>query len=147
MHEAQRLPLRIGARVRVVEALGDVSSDAQAIGPRQRVRLRVRVAQDVEDDAPLEVLHGDVVVALELAELVDGDDVAVREQDCDLRLLDEHLHELRIARIAREDALDDHVLFKAGRTKDLRAIHLGHAAGRNQVREQILAKRRGELRC
>ena len=113
VHETKGRACRIGAGVRVGEAVADFGGDAEAVGPRDRMASCVRVFEDVEDRPTLNEFHRDVVAALELTELIDRHDVAVAQADGDLRLVDEHLHKRWVLGVAGEDPLDDHLFFKA----------------------------------
>src|SRR5450432_4869219 len=83
----------------------------------------------------MHALHGDEVRALGLAELERLDDVRVHEQRRDLRLTNEHLRELGVARQRGQDALDDELALPALRPLDDGAEDLRHAADTDSTRE------------
>ncbi len=89
----------------------------------------------------MDVLHGDVVGAVGLAELVDLGDVRVVEARGEQRLVPEHLHELPILGEVREDALHHDVLGEPLNARLARKPHLGHAAGGELLDELIFPKR------
>ena len=62
---------------------------------------------------PVDVLHGEEVAALGLAEVEDLHHVRVVELRGQLRLAEEHLHERRVLGQVRQDALDHQRLLEA----------------------------------
>ncbi len=64
--------------------------------------------------------------------------VGMIEQRGDARLVDEHLHELRLRRQLGEDALQHHQLVEPRQRAHAREIDLRHAAGR-QVLDDLVA--------
>ena len=85
-------------------------------------------------------LHRDEVVVLDLSELVDVDDVRVRELRGELGLAEEHLHEVRRVGEVRQDALDRDASIEALEPALLGEEHLGHAAARDAPEQDVLAE-------
>src|SRR2546429_639474 len=85
----------------------DVCVIAISTGGVTRDRRTTREVQ-LRERATLEVLHRDVVGALGLAGVVDGDDVGMRERGRVLRLAGEALDELVVVRVALVEDLDRH---------------------------------------
>ena len=109
------------------------AASASGIGePGSRAR-----GEEQTERGPVDVLHGDEVAALGLAEVEDLHQVRVVELRRELRLVEEHLDELRVLRQVREDALDDQQLLEAHRPVGLGEEHLGHAAG-GELAEQLV---------
>ena len=86
--------------------------------------------------AALDHLHGDVVRALGLAAVVDGDDVRVREPGCRLRLAAEALDEEVVARVALVEDLDRDA---APELLVLGEVDVGHAAGAELPQDPVAA--------
>src|SRR5436309_3221789 len=57
------------------------------------------------------------------------------------RLVEEHVDELLVAREVRQDALQADQLLEARRAGLLGEVHLGHAAGGDELDELVLADR------
>jgi hypothetical protein len=85
-------------------------------------------AQDLVEIRAVDELHRDVVGLADAAEIERLRDVAVRQLDGDLRLVDEHLDELLVLREVRMDHLERDVLLEPGDAGGLREMDLGHAA-------------------
>jgi hypothetical protein len=79
----------------------------------------------------VDVLHREEVLARLAARVVDRDDVRVLQRRRELRLADEHLHELRILGLLAADPFEHDV--RAARID--RERHLRHAAA-SQVLDQ-----------
>src|ERR1051326_8083240 len=80
-------------------------------------------------------LHRDEVIAADLAQLIDLDDVAVEQVRRKLRFVDEELEELWALREMGMDDLQRDSLGESGRTELLRLIHGRHATFRDLVDE------------
>ena len=79
------------------EARGDVAHDAQRLG-YGHLALLLQRGREVR---PFEIRHADVLDAVDLAEIVDADDVLVGDLPCEYELLLEAaLHLARCARVA-----------------------------------------------
>ena len=83
--------------------------------------ISLSAAELLGDDAqvvPFDVLEDDeVLAALGDAEVVDLDDVAVRERRVDARLGEQHVDEALVRGEVREDALDGDELLEALRAR------------------------------
>ena len=73
-------------------------------------------------------------------EVVDLDDVAVRERRVDARLGEQHLDEALVLREVGQDALDGDELLEAFGGDDAAFEDLGHAAHGDQLEELVLAE-------
>ena len=107
--------------------------------------MRAR-AQQAERVHAVDVLERDVVLAVDLAELEDLDDLRVLQRALQLGLVDEHGEELGIGGEVRQDALDDEDLLEAVRAGLTRAEDLGHAA-HGQALEQLIPAERTGYEC
>ena len=85
----------------------------------------------------VDVLHGDVVVPVDLPEVENLPDVRVAELRRDFRLVEEHPDEVRILRQMGEDSLDYNLPLEPLDTGLLRQPHLGHTA-RGQLPHQLV---------
>ena len=80
-------------------------------------------------------LHGDEVVARHFAQLIDLDDVPVKQVRREFRFVDEKLKELRALRVMRVDDLERDALREARWPELLRLVHRRHAALGNLIDE------------
>ena len=137
MDDSERLAVVARAPVRVVEALERVAHDAQRELERQRdLLLRAAAEQRVEVE-PLDVLHRDVELVALAPEVEHLDDVRVVEARRELRLVDEHVGELRVQRELGEDLLDHAEPRRAEVGVGAREEDLGHAAPADEVEERV----------
>ena len=99
-----------------------------------------RVERGARDDVlqrlPLAVLHRDVVGAVELAPVVDADDVRVLQAGRGGRLAPEALHELLILRKPRVQQFHRHL---ATEVRVLGAVHVGHSSRAELAQDAIAA--------
>jgi hypothetical protein len=93
VHEAVELAVGRAELVRVVERCRRVRTDAR--DQRDRQALVIAVLEQLAGVHAVDELHRDEVVVLDFAELVDVDDVGVRQLRRELGLAQEHLHEVR----------------------------------------------------
>ncbi len=137
--DVQGLAVRAAQGVRRVEALGGVRDD-----PRREVGHRVEQlvvaglddrVDDLDERRAHEVLHRDVVEALDVAEVVDRADVRVADVRRDLRLVEEHVDEGLLLREVRVDRLDRDVTLEARGEP-----HLGEVDGRHAACAELLAE-------
>ena len=148
MDEAQLVAVAAAQLVREVNALGDFAHDVEAdrivdafAEPRTR-RLGARVQQGAEV-ATVHVLEHDEVFALGgNAQIVNLDDVLVRQRGVDARLDLKHLHETRVVGQARQQAFDDDHLFETFFATRPPEIQLGHGAHGKAVEELVVAQAR-----
>ena len=140
MHDVQRPTAAILLTMRIIEP---------GAGLHRHVRRRVDrhalapVAQALEHPiqvAPVDVLHRDVVVLVDLAEVEDLPDVAVRQLHRDARLVDEHLDEVGILAVPRMQPLDREDLLEPAQTGCLGLEDLGHATDGDAFEEDVSAK-------
>jgi hypothetical protein len=89
--QAEQAAAIIGAGVHVVQALERLHDDADRDLHRQHVAGLDGATQDGDQLLALEELHGDEVLALQLAEVVGVDDVLVGQRGGDAGLVEEHL--------------------------------------------------------
>ena len=89
----------------------------------------------------LDVFEDDEVFAvLRDAQIVDLDDVAVRERRVDARLGQQHLDEAVVLREVGKDPFDRDELLEAFSGNDAALEDLGHAAHGDLLQELVLAK-------
>ena len=140
VHDPERRAVAAALVVRVGEPARRLGDDVGDDGHRDaHPAPRRRFAQPPEVDA-VDQLHGQVVGAVELAEVRDLHDVDVRQRAGDARLVDEHGDEVGGTVEDRQDALDRDLLLEAGRALIHGAEHLGHAALRQALDEEVLAE-------
>src|SRR5688572_6393668 len=104
---------------RAANAARDVSRDRRW-DPRSKLAMTV---DQGSQRRTLDELHRDEVVAVDLTELEDLNDVAVGEVRRELRLIDEELEELLAPREAWMNDLERDPLTESGRTELLRLVH------------------------
>ena len=140
MHEAEGLALGVGERVGVVEPGGDARADVRGVVERH-VELGLDEAlHDPAEVGPADVLHRDVVAAVDLAQLVDLDDVRMGEPGRQPSLVKEHPDERLVLGELRQDALDDQVLREARGAALPGLVDLGHPARGDMGLEFVLAE-------
>ena len=88
----------------------------------------------------LDVLHGHVVLPVDLAQLVDLHDVSVHEVGGELRFVDEELEPGLLLRVVRMDDLERDALREARGAELLGLVHRGHAALRDLSHETKRAR-------
>ena len=141
MHQPQRAPVAIPRAMRKVQALGDAGDDTHRNRPRNPgLPLRLGMPQQRRQREAMDVLHRHVLVAVDLAVVVDVRDARVVDAGCDRRLGLEHADKLLILRQVRQDALDHQLLLKAGRAALFCQEHFCHAAGRQVRKQHVFAK-------
>jgi hypothetical protein len=137
--DVERAPVTVAQLVGVVEPGARVGPDAR----HQHVRhaLGLGMLDEVAGVDPVDVLHGDEVVLVHLSEVVDVDDVGVRELRGQARLVEEHPDEvLRIDEMRQDPLHGDHAL-EALRAALAREEHLRHAAASQSLDELVLTER------
>ena len=143
MHDRLLRARLVGVLVRVAEAARRLARDVRGHERRHRRRRRLVLrerTQQAQQVLALDVLHDDEELAVLLAELVDLHDVGVREARRDLRLVDEHVDELRILVVRAEDLLDDDGALEAGGAFAARTIHVRHASAAEAGSERVLTE-------
>ena len=146
MDESHLLPFEVVFAMRVVERRGDLRSDEEREVDRNRLIAFLRFLQDRLQIRTVDVLHGDVVRVLDLAEVVDMDDVVVIELRGELRFIDEHLDEVLIVGEVRKDLLDGHDLLKTFHAAHARFPHFRHATRGDFFQKDVLPELDAVLR-
>jgi hypothetical protein len=103
----------------------------------------LHAAHDLAERLAVEVLHGDPVGVVVLAEIEDLRDVRVVDARGDARLVEEHVDELIVLDEVRVDALDRDPLLEAAGPVHARQVHAGHAAGADLVDDAVAAEEEG----
>ena len=152
VNDVERHVRLVAAPMRVVEALRDLGRDVDRHLDRELLLRAPAPREERREVEPADVLHRHVVgigrrhAALHRAgreaEIEDLHDVRVREANGELRLVDEHLHELVRLRELRKDALDDDDFFEALDAVALGLEDLGHAALAEPLEEAVAPERR-----
>ncbi len=140
MNEAHLLVFEVALAVRVVERGGDLRGDEQRELRLHRLSALLAAAEDGFQIVAIDVLHGDVVGVLDLAEVVDVDDVVVVELRGQLGLIDEHLDEVLVVRQMGKDLLDGDRLLESFDAAHPRLPDLGHAARGDLLDHHVLAE-------
>jgi hypothetical protein len=135
--DAERLAELVGLAVRVVEALRDLLDDVRGEPVVEAAALAGGVLQQAQEVHPVDELHREEVGVADRAEVEDLDDVRVVEAERDLRLVDEHRHELARLRERRVDLLDHQRLGEALRHGGPRQEHLRHATGADLAHQRV----------
>jgi len=123
--------------VRVVEALAGQRDDPDADGVGDPLPGPPGLAHDAAQVLAVHELHGDVVGAADLTQVVDLRDVRVVEVGRDAGLVQEHLDELGVVRQVREDPLDHQVPLEALDARLPRQPHLGHPARGELLQQHV----------
>ena len=123
--------------VRVVERGGEARGDEQRQLDAEGMILFLSALDDRLQIVAIDVLHGDVIRAADLPEVVDVNDVVVVELRGQLRFIDEHLDEFLVVREVRQDLLDRDDLLKSLFSALPRLPHFGHAAGGDLFKEHV----------
>ena len=134
--------LAVGARapVGVVEAAQRVRQDGQGELERDRdLLLRAAAEQRVEVEA-LDVLHRDEQPPVGPPEVIDLRDVGVVEEGGELRLVDEHLRELRQSGEGGEDLLDHDEPLATELGPRARQEDLGRSSHPDAVEQEVVAE-------
>ena len=101
----------------------------------------VRAADDFGERLAAHVLHGQVVLAVDLTEVEDLGDVAVAQRHRDFRLVDKHPDEVALPGEGREDFLHHHRLADAGGGHRARPVEFRHPAHGETLEQLVAAKR------
>jgi len=138
MDDAQRRTVCARQRVRELEATANLAPHLGYERGRQLLVGFVHAApeQPGHVDA-VDRLHHQVVGAVLLRELEHLHDVGMDETRRDVRLVDEHAHELRLPGETGVDALEDERARKGGRPLAHRAVDLGHPAASDLLRQPV----------
>jgi hypothetical protein len=140
VNEVQLLAVFALQLVSGVEAIGGFGDDAASdLGRHRRAHL-LGPSHDLAERLAVEVLHGDPVRVLVLAELEDGRDVRVRDARRDVRLVEEHVHERLVLDEVRVDPLDGEPPLEAAEPIDPGEVHARHPAEANLVDDAVAAE-------
>jgi len=140
MDDAERHAVAVALAVRVIERLANAGEDEAGLRDRHRTADLAEALVELPHVAPGDVLHGDEVAVLVLAELDHLHDVRVRQLRGDARLVDEHLDELGVLAHGGEDPLDGEQALEPSGAEGLGRIDLGHPAHGDALQQQILAE-------
>jgi hypothetical protein len=88
----------------------------------------------------VEQLHGEEVLAVRLADVVDLDDVRVAQRRRDARLVEEHPGDLGLDGEVGQDPLDDDELLEPLDAGGAREEDLGHPPGGDVAQDLVLAQ-------
>ena len=122
--------------VRVAER----GEDLARVRDRDGHRAEPARADQLLERPPLDVLHDDVVGAVRLASIEDGDDVRVREAGGMRRLSAEALDELLVVRVAAVEHLDGDT---PAELLVLGEVDVGHAAAAELARHAVAPREEG----
>jgi hypothetical protein len=126
--------------VRVVEAGGGVDDDVDQVLEREPGPGLVRRADQPPEVLPPDVLHGEEVGPVVLADVVDLDDVRVVERRREAGLAEEHLDQALVVGVLLEHALERDELLEAVDRDRPGDEQLRHPAGAEAVEELVLAE-------
>ena len=144
MDDVHRAPFHVARVVRVVQRLQHLHDDEHARCAAARARALRAGAQQPQRVEAVDELERDEVLAGDVAEVEDLDDLRVRQLRRQLGLVDEHRDERRVGGQVRKDPLDDDDLLEAVRRDDLRAEDLGHSADGQPLDQRVAAELRGK---
>ncbi len=113
VHDAERLAVGADRFVRVVERAGDGTDDRDHVLERHVLAALEQAAEHAAEVLAVDVLHGEVRLAIVLADVVDLDDVVVMQRGSEARFREEHLDERFVALLLRADPLDHEVALEA----------------------------------
>jgi len=140
VNDAERATPFVGLSMCVIESRQEFRGDARRDRYRDALFAPVGRAQDGSQIAAIHVLHGQVDLPLDVAEVEDLHDVEVLEIGRELRLLNEHPHEGLVAAVPRQDALEGDDLFEARVAVPLREEDLGHSPVADALEQDVVAK-------
>ena len=140
VHDAGEAAIRPAVLVRVVERGRRRERDRDAVLERHPALVLGHVREEPAQILAVHVLHREEVLAVLLADVVDVDDVVVVQRRREPRLVEEHLHEPRVARAVVADLLDDHVALEPLDPSHPRQDHLCHSTRREVANELVLAQ-------
>src|SRR5579884_691195 len=89
---------------------------------------------------PHDIFHRNVMALIDIAEIIDLNNILVGQKRGELGLVDKHGDELGALRKVWQDPLDRDDLLKAGESGLLRKEQFGHAACADFVQEEIFSE-------
>ena len=120
-----------------VQPTGGVGGDAHGVGHGQWLAAAHAVGDHLGQRLSRQVLHGDEVRLVDVAEIVNVDNVLVFEKRGNPCFLQQHLDEAALAGEVIVDLFDHHQLLEAHRAALAGQKNLGHAAGAQTVDEIV----------
>ena len=125
--------IHASAAMRVVESTQDFDADVKG-----RIdRKRSATFQKQPEVTAIDELHDQHVGAGHLDEVIDLNDVPMRQLHSDARFMNEHLPKQRVLSVGGQDSLERNPLPRAFGTDALRQIQLGHAAGTDRIEDGV----------
>ena len=124
----------------VIKAVGNAGCGMDRQRQGEPLSLGTQLPHGPGQIAPVNVLHGDVVVVLDPSQVEDLHDIRVREQGRDLGLQNKHLNKSPGLGEARENPLDDQPLLKPLHTEGAGQVHLGHAPQSDALEKLVVPK-------
>ncbi len=143
VHDAELMAVGIAFVVGVVQAFTQLHDDIADLIDAQLLAVLDRTVKDRSEVSPGNILHGDVVLLVDMTEVEDLGDVGVGELPCDLGFIDEHRDELVILGDGWQDALDGQDTLKTLDTKGFGLEDLCHASCIDLFQEVVFAERDG----
>ena len=143
MDEAEELAVLAAELVGRVQAVRRVGAHAGGELHGHALASLLHAAHDLAERLAVEVLHGDPVGVVVLAEIEDLGDVRVVDAGRDPRLIEEHVDELIVLDEVRVDALDGDPLLEAAGPIHARQVDARHAADADLVDDAIAPEKEG----
>jgi NAD(P)-dependent dehydrogenase (short-subunit alcohol dehydrogenase family) len=125
MDDVERRTVEVLQLVRVVNPLEDVQEDTQV---EHRWELFAAAREDAMHRLTIEILHGQEVLAVYVADLERLDEIRMIQARRDASFVDEHRHELDVVREVVLHPLDDDELGEDRALARHREVDVGHAA-------------------
>ena len=144
VHDVERLAGAVLLVVGVVQGVADPEHDVKRHAHGDDPLLLAEPAVEEAQVLALNVLHGDEVLVVALAELEDLPDIGVIQIGGDLGLVDEHGDEVFVVRHVRQDPLDGEELLKALSAGGPPEEDLGHAASADTLYKFITSEFLGQ---
>ena len=144
--EAEELSVLSAELVGRVEAVRRVCAHAGRELHGDALASLLHAAHDLAEGLAVEVLHGDPVGVVVLAEIEDLRDVRVVDARGDAGLVEEHVDELIVLDEVRVDALDRDPLLKAAGPVHAGQVHARHAAYADLVDDAVATEEEGPRR-
>jgi hypothetical protein len=129
--------------VRVREAAAHPEDDRERVLERKLGHpLLLHLTHDRTEIFSVNVLHRDVVRAVDLPDVEDLDDVRMAQRRGDARLVEQHVDERLVLVHRGQDPLDDEELLEPGHALLDGEEQLGHPARRELANERVLTEAR-----
>ncbi len=137
MHQTHRPAFTVARIVRRAQPLAELHHHVDRV---RQIEGALEVLEDVPKVLPGDILHRHEVGAVSSAELVDLDDVRVREHRGQPPLVEEHLDKLIIVNEIGANALDHQPLGEARDPWTLGEIQLSHTANGDLLEQRVAAE-------